>query len=118
MQRMVPGRTIGAFDPLGNSEDVEFDPCGPPQLPSQKGRNSRPRDNPTLIPFRAMVLSNEKDGKIADSLRGSDSVPIVAITSPTSGVMPVPDQIQNGPGWCAPRFPARPIGTTSRRSRC
>ena len=27
---------IGALTPCGYSEDVEFDPCGPPQLPSQK----------------------------------------------------------------------------------
>ena len=33
-----PVRTVKVtrMTPCGHSEDVEFDPCGPPQLPSQK----------------------------------------------------------------------------------
>jgi hypothetical protein len=33
-----PVRTVKVtrMTPYGHSEDVEFDPCGPPQLPSQK----------------------------------------------------------------------------------
>jgi dodecin len=44
--------------PCGNSEGVEFNPCGPPQLPPQKYRNPRGRNSfrIDLVPQRRFTM--------------------------------------------------------------